>query len=91
MANANMLQIIFFSLIVGIALLLLDKKTENFRRFLQEWDYQRLRFPRNEGMRIDFVYGSAALAARVTGAAIDRDERKGKGASDHVPVIVDLA
>ena len=55
------------------------------------WDYQKLRFPRNEGMRIDFVYGSAALAARVTGAAIDRDERKGKGASDHVPVIVDLA
>lgn len=55
------------------------------------WDYQRLRFPRNEGMRIDFVYGSAALAARVTGAAIDRDERKGRGASDHVPVIVDLA
>ena len=55
------------------------------------WDYQRLRFPRNEGMRIDFVYGSAALAARVTGATIDRDERKGKGASDHVPVIVDIA
>ena len=54
------------------------------------WDYQRLRFPRNEGMRIDFVYGSAALAARVAGAAIDRDERKGKGASDHVPVIIDL-
>lgn len=54
------------------------------------WDYQKLRFPRNEGMRIDFVYASPALAARVTGAAIDRDERKGKGASDHVPVIVDL-
>ena len=55
------------------------------------WDYQKLRFPRNEGMRIDFIYGSAALAARVTGAAIDRDERKGKGASDHVPVIIDIA
>ena len=54
------------------------------------WDYQRLRFPRNEGMRIDFVYASPALAARVVGAAIDRDERKGKGASDHVPVIVEL-
>ena len=40
---------------------------------------------------IDFVYGSAALTTRVTDAAIDRDERKGKGASDHVPVIVDLA
>lgn len=54
------------------------------------WDYQKLRFPRNEGMRIDFVYASAALAARVRDAAIDRDERKGKGASDHVPVIVEI-
>lgn len=54
------------------------------------WDYQRLRFPRKEGMRIDFVLGSPALAARVKGAAIDREERKGKGASDHVPVIVEL-
>ena len=55
------------------------------------WDYVRLRFPRREGMRIDFVLGSPALARRVTGAMIDRDERKGKGASDHAPVIVDLA
>lgn len=51
------------------------------------WDYQRLRFPKNEGMRIDFIYASPALAARVESAQIDRDERKGKGASDHVPVI----
>jgi len=54
------------------------------------WDYQQLRFPRNEGLRIDFAYGSPALAARVTGVTIDRNERKGKGASDHVPVILGL-
>jgi exodeoxyribonuclease-3 len=54
------------------------------------WDYTQLRFPRREGMRIDFVLGSPALAARVTGALIDREERKGKGASDHAPVIVEL-
>ena len=54
------------------------------------WDYTQLRFPRKEGMRIDFVLASPALAARVTGAAIDRQERKGKGASDHAPVVVDL-
>lgn len=54
------------------------------------WDYQQLRFPRNQGMRIDFALASAALAARVQGAAIDRQERKGKGASDHVPVVVEL-
>lgn len=55
------------------------------------WDYKQLRFPRNEGMRIDLTYASPALAARVTGVTIDREERKGKGASDHVPVVVDLA
>jgi exodeoxyribonuclease-3 len=27
----------------------------------------------------------------VTGAAIVRDERKGKGASDHVPVVLEIA
>ena len=32
------------------------------------WDYQQLRFPRNEGMRIDLTYATPALAARVTGA-----------------------
>ncbi len=55
------------------------------------WDYTQLRFPRREGMRIDFVLGSAALQARTTGALIDRQARKGKGASDHAPVLVELA
>ena len=55
------------------------------------WDYTQLRFPKKEGMRIDFILASPALAARVTGAMIDREERKGKGASDHAPVIVELA
>lgn len=66
------------------------------RRFLPQphtytfWDYKQLRFPRAEGMRIDFIYASAALTARATGSHIMRDERKGKGASDHVPVVVDV-
>ncbi len=55
------------------------------------WDYYRQRFERNRGMRIDFILGSPALAARVTGASVDRDERAGKGASDHAPVIVELS
>ena len=42
-------------------------------------------------MRIDFVLGTPALQERVTGAFIDRPEREGKGASDHAPVVVDLA
>ena len=55
------------------------------------WDYQRLRFPRREGMRIDFVLGSPAFAARVRHAEIVREERKGKNPSDHAPVLVELA
>ena len=54
------------------------------------WDYKQLAFPKNRGMRIDFTWATPALADRVTGVTIDRDERKGKGASDHVPVILDL-
>ncbi|MDO5627115.1 MAG: exodeoxyribonuclease III [Mobilicoccus sp.] len=54
------------------------------------WDYTQLRFPKRQGMRIDFALASPALAERVVGAAIDRQERKGKGASDHAPVLVDL-
>jgi len=55
------------------------------------WDYQQLRFPRNEGMRIDLAYASPALAAAVTGVTIERNERKGKGPSDHVPVVLEIA
>ena len=54
------------------------------------WDYKQLRFPRNEGMRIDFILGSPAFAELVETAMIARDERKGDGPSDHVPVVVDL-
>lgn len=54
------------------------------------WDYQQLAFPKNRGLRIDFAWTSPALTDRVAGVSIDREERKGKGASDHVPVVIDL-
>lgn len=54
------------------------------------WDYKAGRFPKNQGMRIDFILGSPAFAGAVTGASIERDERKGDGPSDHVPVVCDI-
>lgn len=54
------------------------------------WDYKQLKFPRNEGLRIDFILGSRAFADAVTSASIHRNERKGDGPSDHVPVLVEL-
>ncbi|MET9532735.1 exodeoxyribonuclease III [Streptomyces sp. NPDC006649] len=54
------------------------------------WDYRQLRFPKNKGMRIDLVYGNEPFTAAVKDSYVDREERKGKGASDHAPVVVDL-
>ncbi|MDV6013248.1 exodeoxyribonuclease III [Haloechinothrix sp. LS1_15] len=54
------------------------------------WDYRGLAFPKNKGIRIDLAYGNAAVTTRVTDAYVDREERKGKGASDHAPVVVDV-
>ena len=55
------------------------------------WDYQQLAFPKKRGLRIDFILASPALAGRVETAWIDREERKGKGASDHAPVVMEIA
>ncbi|MGW4377495.1 exodeoxyribonuclease III [Streptomyces albidoflavus] len=54
------------------------------------WDYRQLGFPKNRGMRIDLVYGNDPFRSAVSDAYVDREERKGKGASDHAPVVTDL-
>ncbi|MGO8746184.1 MAG: exodeoxyribonuclease III [Thermoguttaceae bacterium] len=51
------------------------------------WDYRMLAFPKNDGLRLDYVLATAPLAGRCTAAEIDRDERKGEKPSDHAPVI----
>ncbi len=55
------------------------------------WDYRAGMFHRNEGMRIDLLYGTRPVAERVVWAEIDREARKGPPTpSDHAPVVVDL-
>jgi exodeoxyribonuclease-3 len=48
-------------------------------------------FHMNKGMRIDLVLATPDLAAQVTDAVIDREARKGKGPSDHAPIVVDFS
>ncbi|HTO08492.1 MAG TPA: exodeoxyribonuclease III [Myxococcota bacterium] len=55
------------------------------------WDYRLLGFPKNRGLRIDHLLLTPALYARLADVAIDREERKGKGASDHAPVLATFA
>jgi exodeoxyribonuclease-3 len=59
-------------------------------RVFSYWDYRAGMFHQDLGMRIDLVLASPAVAERVRAAWIDRHARKGKGPSDHAPVIVDL-
>ncbi|HEX4735082.1 MAG TPA: exodeoxyribonuclease III [Thermoleophilaceae bacterium] len=59
-------------------------------RVFSYWDYRAGMFHQDLGMRIDLVLASDSVADRVKAAWIDRQARKGKGPSDHAPVIVDL-
>ena len=54
------------------------------------WDYRAGMFHKNMGMRIDLVYATPAVADAVRDAYVDREARKGKGPSDHAPVVVDI-
>ncbi len=59
-------------------------------RVFTYWDYRAGMFHQDLGMRIDLVLASSIVARRVRAAWVDRHARKGRGPSDHAPVIVDL-
>ena len=48
-------------------------------------------FHKHQGMRIDLILATAPLADAVEFALVDRNARKGKGPSDHAPLLVDVA
>jgi exodeoxyribonuclease III len=54
------------------------------------WHYQRNRWPRNAGLRLDHLLLSANLAGRLEAAGVDREERAREGASDHAPTWIRL-
>jgi exodeoxyribonuclease-3 len=59
-------------------------------RVFSYWDYRAGMFHQDLGMRIDLILASDPVAERVKAAWVDRQARKGKGPSDHAPVIMDL-
>jgi exodeoxyribonuclease-3 len=50
------------------------------------WDYMRNRWERDDGLRLDHILLSPALASRLEAAGVDRDVRGKDNASDHAPV-----
>ena len=71
--------------------------TDAFRMFDQAeklfswWDYRRMGFRLNRGMRIDHILLSPSLAAKCTACVIDKVPRKWEQPSDHAPVIATLS
>lgn len=69
--------------------------TDSFRLFEQEpksyswWDYRRLSFRRNAGLRIDHILASTALAKKCTACFIDKTPRGWEKPSDHTPVVAE--
>ncbi len=55
------------------------------------WDYTAGRFHKRQGMRIDYVLATEALAEVSTMDLVDRNARKGTKPSDHAPVIAEFA
>lgn len=70
--------------------------TDTFRLFEQPekifswWDYRRVAFRRNAGLRIDLVLASKALSDRCTRAWIDKEPRRQERPSDHTPAIAEF-
>jgi len=71
--------------------------TDALRMFTDEpaqytwWDYRNLGFQKRQGLRIDHFLLTAPVVSRAKAVRIDREERKGQGASDHAPVILEIA
>jgi exodeoxyribonuclease III len=55
------------------------------------WHYQRMRWQRDAGLRIDHLLLSRNLRDRLVEAGVDREVRGMEGASDHAPVWIRLS
>jgi exodeoxyribonuclease III len=54
------------------------------------WDYMRMRWERDGGLRLDYILLSRVLTERLQSAGVDRHIRGREEASDHAPVWVEL-
>ena len=79
-----------YKALVDLGLVDLDARALKGDHPFTYWDYRAGMFHKGMGMRIDLVLASKHVASAVTDAYVDREARKGKGPSDHAPVVVDV-
>ena len=54
------------------------------------WDYRRMAFRRNAGLRIDLVLASDELAGKCVSSHVDKAPRRLERPSDHAPVVAEF-
>ncbi len=80
-----------FNRLVGLGLADAFRLFEQPDKLYSWWDYRMMAFRRNQGLRIDHILLSPALAQRCRACRIDKAPRKLERPSDHAPVIAELA
>jgi exodeoxyribonuclease III len=73
--------------VAGFGLVDLFREKNGDARSWSWWDYRGVSFFKDQGLRIDVIFGTRAIADRTTAVTIDRNARKGQDASDHAPVV----
>ena len=79
-----------FKALLGLGLVDAFRLFEQEERSFSWWDYRNLGFRRNQGLRIDHVLLSPALAAGCRRCTIDKAPRRLERPSDHAPVLAEL-
>jgi exodeoxyribonuclease III len=79
-----------FAALLGLGLVDAFRLFEQPPKSWSWWDYRNLAFRKNQGLRIDHILVSSALAPQVSGCLIDKLPRKNERPSDHAPVVVTL-
>ena len=79
-----------YQALIDLGLVDLDARALKGDHPFTYWDYRAGSFHKGMGMRIDLVLASKPVADAVSDAYVDREARKGKGPSDHSPVVVDV-
>jgi exodeoxyribonuclease-3 len=83
-----------FAALLGCGFRDLFREAQPELRAFSWWDYRGGAFHQNQGLRIDLLLGTPAVAARLKSVQVDREYRKkqeGQPPSDHAPVFADLA
>lgn len=80
-----------FRRFVGLGLADAFRLFEQPEKSYSWWDYRMMGFRRNQGLRIDHILLSPALAAGCRSCAIDKAPRKLERPSDHAPVVAEIA